>query len=72
MCAVRDVHKTSKLLLAVRKACPSASIEPMQLDLSSMDSVRAFAAAFLKRHARLDILVCNGGRALAIRHRQRG
>lgn len=35
--------------------------EVMRLDLADLDSVRAFAAAFLARHERLDVLVNNAG-----------
>lgn len=37
------------------------SVEVMELDLSSLDSVRAFADAFLDKHDRLDGLVNNAG-----------
>lgn len=37
------------------------SVEVMQLDLGSLASVRAFAAAFLEKHSRLDALVNNAG-----------
>ena len=36
-------------------------VEPAALDLSSLDAVRAFAAAHTDRHDRLDILVNNAG-----------
>lgn len=35
--------------------------EGMQLELASLASVRAFAAAFLERYARLDVLIHNAG-----------
>lgn len=39
----------------------SSRLEVMALDLASLDSVRAFAAAFNKKHARLHVLVNNAG-----------
>ena len=40
---------------------PSALIECVPLDLSSLKSVRAFAAAYGARHATLDLLINNAG-----------
>lgn len=40
---------------------PEAELEVMDLDLSSIASVRAFAAAFLERHDHLNVLVNNAG-----------
>ena len=37
------------------------SHEVIKLDLASLDSVRSFVKAFLKKHDRLDGLVCNAG-----------
>ena len=39
------------------------SYEVMKLDLADLQSVRDFAAAFLKKHDRLDGLACNAGMA---------
>ena len=33
----------------------------LHIDLSDMDSVRKFAALFLERYDRLDVLLCNAG-----------
>ena len=40
---------------------PKASAEVIPLDLSDVESVKSFAAAFLKKHKTLDILVNNAG-----------
>jgi NAD(P)-dependent dehydrogenase (short-subunit alcohol dehydrogenase family) len=42
-------------------------VEVMALDLASTDSIRAFAAAFLESHPRLDVLVNNAGLILSER-----
>jgi NAD(P)-dependent dehydrogenase (short-subunit alcohol dehydrogenase family) len=41
--------------------CGTGRVEFAPLDLSSLKSVRAFAADFNKRKQRLDVLVCNAG-----------
>jgi NAD(P)-dependent dehydrogenase (short-subunit alcohol dehydrogenase family) len=43
------------------------SVDVMQLDLASFASVRAFAAAFLDRYDRLDVLIDNAGLVLGRR-----
>jgi NAD(P)-dependent dehydrogenase (short-subunit alcohol dehydrogenase family) len=40
---------------------PSASLEPVRLDLASLASVREAAATILAAHPRIDILVDNAG-----------
>ncbi len=40
---------------------PGADLEVMALDLASLASVRAFAAAFREAHPRLDLLINNAG-----------
>jgi NAD(P)-dependent dehydrogenase (short-subunit alcohol dehydrogenase family) len=42
-------------------ASHGATVETISLDLSSMTSVKSFAAAFLQTGRRLDILICNAG-----------
>lgn len=53
--AVRDVAKGEAVAREIGGA------EVMRLDLADLDSVRAFAAAFLARHERLHVLVNNAG-----------
>jgi NAD(P)-dependent dehydrogenase (short-subunit alcohol dehydrogenase family) len=56
--ACRDLARGN----AARAELPAASaVHVMQLDLASLASVRAFAAAFLARFSRLDVLVANAG-----------
>ena len=45
----------------VRQQAPAASLELMELDLASLDSIRAFADSFLATHDRLDLLINNAG-----------
>lgn len=55
--AVRDYSKAVKE--AKRLGFPAGSYTIMHLDLAALDSVRAFADAFLASGRRLDALVCN-------------
>jgi NAD(P)-dependent dehydrogenase (short-subunit alcohol dehydrogenase family) len=56
--ACRSPQKGEAALAHVRAAAPGADIEPAALDLASLDSVRAFAAA---QDGPLDLLVNNAG-----------
>jgi hypothetical protein len=66
--AVRDTAKGEKAAADVRAAVPKADLEVMALDLASLASIRAFAAAFGSSHDRLDLLINNAG-VMAIPHR---
>lgn len=59
--ACRNLEKAQIAFEAIRRHVPSASIEMMKLDLSSLDSVRAFSDEFLAAHNRLDLLINNAG-----------
>lgn len=59
--AVRNEHKGNEAAAKIRSAFPQARVEVMNLDLSSLKSVRSFASAFLARHSRLDLLLNNAG-----------
>lgn len=61
--AARDVGRATALADALRAAHPAAVLEvlPPPLDLASLAAVRAWAAAFLERHSRLDVLIHNAG-----------
>ncbi|GBF95671.1 hypothetical protein Rsub_08653 [Raphidocelis subcapitata] len=63
--AARDVPKASRVAAAIRAAHPAASVEPMELDLSSLASVRAFASAFARKRRALHLLVANAGTVFA-------
>ena len=59
--AVRDLDKGQSALEQIREAVPEADLELRRLDLASLASVRAFTAAFLGDHDRLDLLIGNAG-----------
>lgn len=59
--AVRTTGKGDSAAQRIRDAVPGASVEVRELDLSSLASVRAFAAATLAAAPTLDLLVNNAG-----------
>lgn len=59
--AVRSLTKGQDAIVEINKLHPTAQLELMQLDLSDLESVVAFAHEFKQRHARLDVLINNAG-----------
>jgi len=59
--ACRDLDKGKAALEEVAAKTGSKDLHVMQLDLASLASVRAFAAAFTAKFTRLDVLVANAG-----------
>ncbi|WP_211655747.1 oxidoreductase [Planococcus alpniumensis] len=59
--AVRDLEKGKAAEQEIREESPKAPIEVMKLDLSDLESVRAFAETFISRFDSLDLLVNNAG-----------
>ncbi len=59
--AVRTTSKGEAAAQALRDAVPSARVEVRELDLSSLESVRAFAAELTAGVPALDLLVNNAG-----------
>ncbi len=59
--AVRTLEKGEQAAAQIRKEVPTADVEVRELDLSSLDSVRAFAATITDADAPLDLLVNNAG-----------
>ena len=59
--ACRNIEKAEAAKTAIVAQHTGAAVECMRLDLSSLKSVRAFAAAFAKRHKKLDLLINNAG-----------
>jgi NAD(P)-dependent dehydrogenase (short-subunit alcohol dehydrogenase family) len=56
--ACRDLDKATK---AKNTILSQAAVEVMELDLSKLSSVRAFADAYLKKYTTLDLLINNAG-----------
>ncbi len=59
--ACRNLDKAEAAKARILARHPGATLECMALDLASLQSVRAFAAAFDKRFRRLDLLINNAG-----------
>ncbi len=59
--AVRREERGQVAAAEIAKAHPQALVEVMVLDLADLASVRRFTAAFLERHAALDLLINNAG-----------
>jgi NAD(P)-dependent dehydrogenase (short-subunit alcohol dehydrogenase family) len=59
--ACRNLQQAKEAELKIVKDYPKAQIEPMQLDLSSLDKVREFANQFKKEYSMLDLLINNAG-----------
>ena len=61
MLAVRDLEKGNLALARIVAAHPHADLTLQKLDLSSLDSVRAAAAALRSAYPRIDLLINNAG-----------
>jgi NAD(P)-dependent dehydrogenase (short-subunit alcohol dehydrogenase family) len=59
--ACRNVAKAEEARADVAATSDRSKVEVMTLDLGSLASIRAFAAAFKEKHPRLDVLVNNAG-----------
>lgn len=59
--ACRNQAKGETAAEAIRSEKPAGSVQVMALDLSSLASVRAFAAEFTNKFNRLDLLINNAG-----------
>ncbi|XP_065858308.1 short-chain dehydrogenase TIC 32, chloroplastic-like [Euphorbia lathyris] len=59
--AVRNVQNGTKVKEAILKEIPSAKVEVMHLDLSSMASVRKFASDYISSGLPLNLLINNAG-----------
>lgn len=65
--AARDKAKGEAALADIRSTVKDARLGLLELDLSSLDSVRRAATAFLEAHRRLDVLINNAGLILGDR-----
>jgi NAD(P)-dependent dehydrogenase (short-subunit alcohol dehydrogenase family) len=59
--AVRNVEKGKNAAARIAAAAPGATVTVQELDLSSLDSVRAAAAELRAGHPKIDLLICNAG-----------
>ena len=59
--ACRNVTKGTKAVQVIRSEIPSASLEVMETDLASFDSIKTFAEAFKATHTACNILINNAG-----------
>jgi NAD(P)-dependent dehydrogenase (short-subunit alcohol dehydrogenase family) len=59
--AVRNVEKGKQAAARIVAAAPGASVTIQELDLSSLDSVRAAAGSLRAGYPRIDLLICNAG-----------
>ncbi len=59
--AVRDVAKGRAAMASINSEVPGARLELYPVDLASLDSVRACAAAIRSEHERIDVLINNAG-----------
>jgi NAD(P)-dependent dehydrogenase (short-subunit alcohol dehydrogenase family) len=57
--ACRSLDRGAKALADVKSASRSEKVELMQVDLSSLASIRRFAENYQSRHDRLDVLIHN-------------
>ena len=59
--ACRSQERAEAAIASIRDQVPEAQVEFSQLDLGSLDSVRAFAERTLAAETRLDLLINNAG-----------
>lgn len=59
--ACRSLDKAQKAKEELLEEVPKGEIDIIQIDLSSLESVRAFAKNFLAKYNRLDLLINNAG-----------
>ena len=59
--ACRNLQKGEGARRAIETAVPGAQLELEELDVASLDSVRAFAERYRGAHERLDLLINNAG-----------
>ena len=59
--AVRNMEKGANAVARIKAEVPDAKLELRDLDLGSLDSVRAFAARVKSEHERVDLLLNNAG-----------
>ncbi|KAI7743095.1 hypothetical protein M8C21_013589 [Ambrosia artemisiifolia] len=59
--AARNVEAAAECKETIIKGCPNATIDVMELDVSSLESVRNFANEYISKGLPLNILIANAG-----------
>jgi NAD(P)-dependent dehydrogenase (short-subunit alcohol dehydrogenase family) len=59
--ACRNIDKANTAKQDILKEVPNADLGIIQIDLSSLNSVRTFAKNYLKKYQKLDLLINNAG-----------
>jgi len=59
--ACRDQGKATAAAAEIRRSAPAARIDPLPLDLGSLDSVRSAVETLRTLHQRVDLLINNAG-----------
>jgi len=59
--ACRSLSKADKARGEILQKVPDADLDILQLDLSKLESVKAFASAFKQHYSQLDVLINNAG-----------
>ncbi|HZB31210.1 MAG TPA: SDR family NAD(P)-dependent oxidoreductase [Streptosporangiaceae bacterium] len=59
--AVRDMDKGKRAADRIAETVPGANVTIQQLDLTSLESIRAAAAELLATHPKIDLLINNAG-----------
>jgi short-subunit dehydrogenase len=54
----RDMKKGAEVVADIKKTTGNNKIEAMELDLTSLQSVRNFVAKFQQRRLQINILIC--------------
>ncbi len=54
----RDMEKDAQVVEDIKKTTGTNKIEVMELDLTSLQSVRNFVAKFRQRRIQINILIC--------------
>ena len=57
--ACRNIEKSNKVRDDISRLTKNTSIDLMELDTSSFDSIRVFVGAFIEKYPKLDILIQN-------------
>jgi NAD(P)-dependent dehydrogenase (short-subunit alcohol dehydrogenase family) len=69
--AVRDVEKGKRAAARIAETAPGAEPTVQELDLSSLESVRAAAGELRARHPKIDLLINNAGVGSTLRQTTR-